>query len=182
MVRYRTFQLRFTPPPTARVPQTARQSATQSAGESPPWKERHRSGDGLGAGGDDHKIDFLNDPSAFDALIGLAEGETRDVSPTRSQAKMLEDGECRRISQTYFRRLHAKFGPGTMASSLDDAMRITSELRGEYREAKRAETAKATWAANKRLETSKFKFKFPRARNLEIIGLVLGCIEAKFCK
>ena len=34
------------------------------------------------------------------------------------------------------------------------------------------------WAANKRLETSKFKFKFPRARNLEIIGLVLGCIEA----
>ena len=38
------------------------------------------------------------------------------------------------------------------------------------------------WAANKRLETSKFKFKFPRARNLEIIGLVLGCIEAKFCK
>ena len=39
-----------------------------------------------------------------------------------------------------------------------------------------------SWAANKRLETSKFKFKFPRARNLEIIGLVLGCIEAKFCK
>ena len=40
------------------------------------------------------------------------------------------------------------------------------------------------WAANKRLETSKFKFKFkfPRARNLEIIGLVLGCIEAKVCK
>ena len=38
------------------------------------------------------------------------------------------------------------------------------------------------WAANQRLETSKFKFKFPRARNLEIIGLVLGCIEAKFCK
>ena len=34
------------------------------------------------------------------------------------------------------------------------------------------------WAANQRLETSKFKFKFPRARNLEIIGLVLGCIEA----
>ena len=38
------------------------------------------------------------------------------------------------------------------------------------------------WAANKRLETSKFKFRFPRARNLEIIWLVLGCIEAKFCK
>ena len=38
------------------------------------------------------------------------------------------------------------------------------------------------WAANKLLETSKFKLKFPRARNLEIIGLVLGCIEAKFCK
>ena len=41
---------------------------------------------------------------------------------------------------------------------------------------------KDRWAANKRLETSKFKFKFPRARNIEIIGLVLGCIEAKFCK
>ena len=34
--------------------------------------------------------------------------------------------------------------------------------------------------ANKRFVSSKFKFKFPRARNLEIIGLVLGCIEAKF--
>ena len=41
---------------------------------------------------------------------------------------------------------------------------------------------KYLWAANKRLETSKCKFKFPRARNLEIIGLVLGCIEANFCK
>ena len=38
------------------------------------------------------------------------------------------------------------------------------------------------WAANKRLETSKFKFKFPRARTIELIWLVLGCIEAKFCK
>ena len=38
------------------------------------------------------------------------------------------------------------------------------------------DSARATvhWAANKRLETSKFKFKFPRARNLEVIGLVLG--------
>ena len=42
--------------------------------------------------------------------------------------------------------------------------------------------ANVHWAAIKRLETSKFKFKFPRARNLEIIGLVLGCVEAKFCK
>ena len=40
------------------------------------------------------------------------------------------------------------------------------------------EAETSCWAANKRLETSKFKFKFPRARNLEIIGLVLGCIEA----
>ena len=38
------------------------------------------------------------------------------------------------------------------------------------------------WVANKRFVSSKFKFKFPRARNLEIIGLVLSCIEAKFCK
>ena len=46
------------------------------------------------------------------------------------------------------------------------------------------DSARATvhWAANKRLETSKCKFKFPRARNLEMIGLVLGCIEANFCK
>ena len=38
------------------------------------------------------------------------------------------------------------------------------------------------WVGNKRFEISKFKFKFPRARTYEIIGLVLGCIEAKFCK
>ena len=38
------------------------------------------------------------------------------------------------------------------------------------------------WAAKKRFEISKFKFKFPRARTYEMIGLVLGCIEAKFCK
>ena len=38
------------------------------------------------------------------------------------------------------------------------------------------------WAANKSLEISIFNFKFPRARNYEMIGLVLGCIEAKFCK
>ena len=38
------------------------------------------------------------------------------------------------------------------------------------------------WAANKRFEISKFKLKFPRARTYEMIGLVLGCIEAKFSK
>ena len=37
-------------------------------------------------------------------------------------------------------------------------------------------------AANKMFEISKFKFEFPRARTYEMIGLVLGCIEAKFCK
>ena len=41
---------------------------------------------------------------------------------------------------------------------------------------------KVNWVANKRFEISKFKFKFPRARTYEMIGLVLGCIEAKFCK
>ena len=43
---------------------------------------------------------------------------------------------------------------------------------------------KAAWVENKRFVISKFNSKFPRARNLEIIGLplVLGCIEAKFCK
>ena len=38
------------------------------------------------------------------------------------------------------------------------------------------------WAANKGFEISKFKFKLPRARTYEIIGLLVGCIEAKFCK
>ena len=39
-----------------------------------------------------------------------------------------------------------------------------------------------TWVANKWFEISKFKFNFPRARTYEIIRLVLGCIEATFCK
>ena len=39
-----------------------------------------------------------------------------------------------------------------------------------------------TWVANKRFEISKFKFKFPRARTYEMMGVGLGCIEAKFCK
>ena len=38
------------------------------------------------------------------------------------------------------------------------------------------------WAANERFEIPKFKFNFPKARNFEIIGLVIGFIEAKFCK
>ena len=45
-----------------------------------------------------------------------------------------------------------------------------------------SKAAKVFWVANKRFEISKFKFKFPRARTYEMIGLVLGCIEAKFCK
>ena len=42
--------------------------------------------------------------------------------------------------------------------------------------------ANRIWAANKRFKISKFKFEFPRARTYEMKGLVLGCIEAKFCK
>ena len=38
------------------------------------------------------------------------------------------------------------------------------------------------WAASKRFESSKLKFKFPRARTYEMIGFVLGSIEAKFCE
>ena len=38
------------------------------------------------------------------------------------------------------------------------------------------------WAANKIFKISKSKFKFLRARTYEMIGLVLGCTEAKFCK
>ena len=37
---------------------------------------------------------------------------------------------------------------------------------------------KVIWVANKRFEISKFKFKFPRARTYEIIGLVLGCTSS----
>ena len=37
------------------------------------------------------------------------------------------------------------------------------------------------WVANKRFVSSRVKFKFARARHLEKIGLVLGCVEAKFC-
>ena len=40
----------------------------------------------------------------------------------------------------------------------------------------------ALWAANKSFEALKFKFKFPRARTFELLGLVLGCIDAKFHK
>ena len=36
----------------------------------------------------------------------------------------------------------------------------------------------SNWVANKRLQISNFYFKFPRARSIEIMGLVLGCIEA----
>ena len=49
-------------------------------------------------------------------------------------------------------------------------------------EKRRRNGSNVLWVANKRFEISKFKFKFPRARTYEIIGLVLGCIEAKFCK
>ena len=66
---------------------------------------------------------------------------------------------------------------------------LLSQRYEEYQPAPRAQVEyylellrMVIWAANKRLDTSKFKFKFSRARNLEIIGLVLGCIEAKFCK
>ena len=51
---------------------------------------------------------------------------------------------------------------------------------GSFVSAQGAQTV--AWVANKRFEISKFKFKFPRARTYEIIGLVLGCIETKFCK
>ena len=43
-------------------------------------------------------------------------------------------------------------------------------------------TQMVNWAANKRFDISWCEFKFPKARTYEMIGLVLGCIEAKFCK
>ena len=41
---------------------------------------------------------------------------------------------------------------------------------------------KVTWAANKRFKILKIKFKFPIDRTFDFLGLVLGCIEANFCK
>ena len=66
---------------------------------------------------------------------------------------------------------------------VENILDIASRAAKEEAERQKDLRKKVIWAANKRLETSKFKFKFSRARNLEMIGLVLGCcIEAKFCK
>ena len=68
---------------------------------------------------------------------------------------------------------------------LTSKMLVPGTNRRILRVAKHAGIAMAglvPWVANKRFEISKFKFKFPRARTYEIIGLVLGCIEANFCK
>ena len=43
-------------------------------------------------------------------------------------------------------------------------------------------TQMVNWAANKRFDISRCEFKLPKARTYEMIGLVLGCIEATFCK
>ena len=51
--------------------------------------------------------------------------------------------------------------------AIEEILRWESNLR-EW------DAAKSAWVANHQLETSKFTFKFPGARNLEIRGLVLG--------
>ena len=68
---------------------------------------------------------------------------------------------------------------------LTSKMLVPGTNRRILRVAKHAGIAMAglvPWVANKRFEISKFKLKFPRARAYEVIGLVLGCIETKFCK
>ena len=60
---------------------------------------------------------------------------------------------------------------GYSKAEVDPGLRLTRDSRGNL-----------PWVANKRFEISKFKFKFPRARTYEIMGLVLGCIEARFSK
>ena len=57
--------------------------------------------------------------------------------------------------------------------------RSCEELLEGFRVESKFISVKVLWAAYKMFEISRFKFKFPRARTYEIIGLVLGCIEAK---
>ena len=64
----------------------------------------------------------------------------------------------------------------------DSSGKVTLEEFAEADETVRLALEKVCWAANKRFEISKFKFKFPRARTYEMMGIVLGCIEAKVCK
>ena len=76
--------------------------------------------------------------------------------------------------------------PCVTAERLDnlimDLFQHIKDSKGKIKIDRIEEARKVRWAANKRFEISKFKFKFPRARTYEMIGLVLGCIEAKICK
>ena len=69
-----------------------------------------------------------------------------------------------------------------MQSVLIDPIAKLSNLSQCQRKVWRFKTDIVDWAANKRFKILKFKFKFPIGRTFEMIGLVLGCIEAKFCK
>ena len=90
------------------------------------------------------------------------------------------EGDKKEAAKVRFKELYAQ----CMAELKDPnlaAAEAMKRMQAEFAAGESTPTGASesvSWAANKRLETSKFKFKFPRARNLEIIGLVLGCMES----
>ena len=71
--------------------------------------------------------------------------------------------------------------PSAKVDALTEEMRRMEREDDEDQspEEKKVKLKKVFWVANKRFEISKFKFKFPRARTYEIIGLVL-CHHLRF--
>ena len=77
------------------------------------------------------------------------------------------------------RALHAGSSPEDAAELARAAALAAAKAKQRLAEMR---AQKVDWVANKRFEITKLKFKFPKARTYEMIGLVLGCIEAKFWK
>ena len=87
-------------------------------------------------------------------LEGYA-GESSALTQQKFMAlrRMLQDSETKR---------------GKLNAALDAALRAKLADLG-IEDSKTSEQLKAFWAANKILEISKFKFKFPRARTYEFL-------------
>ena len=87
-------------------------------------------------------------------LEGYA-GESSALTQQKFMAlrRMLQDSETKR---------------GKLNAALDAALRAKLADLG-IEDSKTSEQLKAFWAANKILEISKFKFKFPRARTYELV-------------